>query len=174
MWMAGTSGKSGKENKSPRNTSSEEETGNPTRDKLAGLPFETASELKAARQEINLSVWRRLEEARQMNDLLARPEFSFVSKEFEKGFLCAYGERQQNIAHVFSDPKEGGIKVLINKELTESGPSAEIVGVMVKSLSASFAETYYKAKGILPNSDSTAMTKDLIKAMADAISSPKG
>ncbi len=126
---------------------------NVTIEKLTGLPFENARELKEAQEELRLRVWRRLEEAKIIDELLQRGEYKFWSQEFKEGLTCSYGEKEENLVRVFSDGK--GIKININRALAESSSSSEeLLGVLVKSMSESFATTYYKAKGILPITDS--------------------
>ena len=122
---------------------------NPTTERLNGLPFASAAELKAAQHEILLAVWARLEQARAIDELTKREEYQFWREEFAQGLVCAYDDVNNPLMRVFSDSP--GIKVTINRELTTTMPSSEnIVGVLVKAMSESFANTYYKAKGILP------------------------
>ena len=122
---------------------------NVTTERLAGLPFETASELKAAQQEIFLATWARLEQARAIDELTKRDEYQFWREEFAQGLVCAYGEVTDALVRVFSDSP--GIKIAINQDLVMRVPASEaILGVLVRSMSESFANTYYRAKGILP------------------------
>lgn len=122
---------------------------NVTLEKLAGLPFKTASDLKKAQEEVQLVIWRRLEEAKAIDSLTQREEYKFWRDEFEAGLVCGYGEKDENLVRVFSDGP--GIRVNINKELADTIPSSkDLLGVLVKSMSEAFANTYYKAKGILP------------------------
>jgi len=122
---------------------------NVTLEKLAGLPFKTATDLKKAQEEVQLAIWRRLEEAKAIDTLTKRDEYKFWRDEFEAGLVCGYGEKDGNLVRVYSNGP--GIKVNINEELAGSIPSSEtLLGVLVKAMSESFASTYYKAKGILP------------------------
>lgn len=125
---------------------------NPTLERLAGLPFSTATELKAAQHEVLLAAWTQLERARVIHELTQRDEYGFWREEFARGLVCDYGEDSEELVRVFSE--HPGIKVVVNKALAATIPASEaIVGVLVKSLSESFANTYYKAKGILPTDD---------------------
>jgi len=121
---------------------------NPTIERLAGLPFGSATELKAAQREILLTAWTRLEGAKAIHELTQREEYAFWRDEFARGLVCSYGGADRELVRVFSDSP--GIKIAINQELATTIPVSEtIVGVLVKAMSESFATTYYKAKGIL-------------------------
>lgn len=133
---------------------------NVTFEKLSDLPFKTAKALKDAQHEVHMHIWRRLEEARALHQLLDREEYSFWHKEFQQGLVCGYGEKTDNLVRVYSQGQ--GIQIDINKDLASSVPTSEgLLGTLVKSMSESFATTYYKAKGILPvaGSDSEAEKK---------------
>ncbi len=122
---------------------------NPTTERLSGLPFESASELKSAQHEILLAMWTRLEQARAIDELTKREEYQFWREEFAQGLVCAYDDVSNALMRVYSDSP--GIKITIHRELATTMPTSEnIVGVLVKAMSESFANTYYKAKGILP------------------------
>ena len=122
---------------------------NKTAEKLTGLPFSTAADLKAAQQELLLTAWTRLESAKALHDLTQREEYQFWREEFARGLACSYDGSEKELVRVFSDSP--GIKIAINKELATTIPASEsILGVLVRAMSESFANTYYKAKGILP------------------------
>jgi hypothetical protein len=76
-----------------------------------------------------------------------------VAANLRNGHLvCDYGQESEELVRVFSE--HPGIKIAVNKTLAATIPASEaIVGVLVKSLSESFANTYYKAKGVLPTDD---------------------
>ena len=124
-------------------------TKNPTTEKLTGLPFKSAADLKAAQHEILLATWTRLEEAKALHELTQREEYQFWREEFAQGMACRYGEEARELVRVFSD--RPGINITINPDLVATLPASEaILGVLVKALSEAFASTYYKAKGLLP------------------------
>jgi hypothetical protein len=126
---------------------------NPTTEKLTGLPFKSAMDLKAAQREILLAAWTRLEEAKALHELTQREEYQFWREEFARGLACRYGEENKELVRVFSDSP--GINITINPDLVATLPASEaILGVLVKALSEAFATTYYKAKGILPTDHS--------------------
>jgi len=126
---------------------------NVTHEKLADLPFDSAKALKAAQEHVQLQVWKRMEEARVIHEMLQRAEFSFWHDEFKQGLICAYGEADdRNLVRVHSEGN--GIRIDINKSLADAAPASDaVLGALVKSMSESFASTYYRAKGILPSSE---------------------
>ena len=122
---------------------------NPTTERLAGLPFDTATDLKAAQREILRAARARLEGAKALHELTQREEYAFWREEFPRGLTCSYNGTGEELVRVFSDSP--GIKIAINQQLATTMPASEaILGVLVKAMSESFANTYYKAKGILP------------------------
>ncbi len=122
---------------------------NPTTERLAGLPFSSASELKAAQRDILLAMWTRLEGAKALHELTQREEYQFWREEFAQGLACRYGAADEELVRVFSD--NVGINIAINLELASTIPASEsILAVLIKAMSESFATTYYRAKGILP------------------------
>lgn len=132
------------------------ESKNVTHEKLAGLPFSTAKAWKEAQDAVQMQVWRRMEEAKVINDMIQRPEYQFWTQEFHEGLVCGYGEKgDANLVRVYSNGQ--GIKIAINRSLADAAPSAEaVLGSLVKAMSESFATTYYKAKGILAASEAQA------------------
>jgi hypothetical protein len=123
---------------------------NVTDKKLANLPFKSAKALKDAQDQIKLTAWRRLEEARVINEMLKSEDYQFWHDEFAKGFVCQYVEDDDSsLVKVFSS--ENGIHISINKLIANAAPLEETFFTqLVKSISESFAMTYFKAKGILP------------------------
>lgn len=133
---------------------------NVTFQRLSGLPFKSAAELKQAQEEIRLQTWKRLEQAKAIDELTQREEFGFFMQEFKQGLSCNFENDEESLFRVFSPGK--GIRINVNKELASADPANEtLIGVLVKSVSESFAVTYYRAKGILPTEFATeeALTK---------------
>lgn len=126
---------------------------NVTHEKLSGLPFASAKAWKEAQDAVQMQVWRRMEEAKVINEMLKRPEYKFWTEEFKEGLVCGYGEKgDANLVRVYSDGH--GVKIAINRTIADAAPSAEaVLGSLVKAMSESFATTYYKAKGILSASE---------------------
>jgi hypothetical protein len=124
-------------------------TSNVTHQKLAGLPFSSAKAWKDAQDSVHMQVWRRMEEAKVIHEMLKREEYRFWVNEFKDGLVCAYGEKgDTNLVRVFSEGS--GIRIAINQSLADAAPSVEaVLGALVRAMSESFAMTYYKAKGIV-------------------------
>lgn len=129
---------------------------NVTNEKLAGLPFASAKSWKEAQDSVQMQVWRRMEEAKAIHEMLKRPEYQFWLQEFKEGLVCSYGEKgDTNLVRVYSEGN--GVRIAINRTMADAAPSAEaVLGSLVKAMSESFATTYYKAKGILSASESQA------------------
>lgn len=136
-----------------RSKKTKSESKNVTHEKLSGLPFQSAKAWKEAQDAVLMQVWRRMEEAKVINEMIKRPEYKFWSEEFKEGLVCGYGEKgDANLVRVFSDGH--GVKIAINRSLADAAPSSEaVLGSLVKAMSESFATTYYKAKGILSASE---------------------
>src|SRR5687768_6269964 len=97
---------------------------NVTHEKLAGLPFKSAKAWKEAQDAVLMQVWRRMEEAKVIHEMIDRPEYEFWHKEFKEGLVCEYGEKgDTNLVRVNSDGN--GIKITINRALADAAPSAE-------------------------------------------------
>lgn len=126
-----------------------EKKGNPTLERLAGLPFSSAAELKAEEKLVRLAAWRQLESARAYNELLQREEYAFWDEYFRAGIACRFAKEDGNLVRVFSEGKE--IRVLINNDFAGDGKAPEkMLGALVRSLSETFTLTYFRARGMLP------------------------
>lgn len=139
-----------------KNKSSDKTTtkkANVTNLKLLDVPFKSAKALKDAQDQIRLQVWRRLEEAKILNEMLQQDNYKFWHDEFSHGLVCGYvEEHDMSLVKVFSDGD--GIKININKALAVTAPLGEtVLTQLVRAMSESFATTYYKAKGLLPVTD---------------------
>jgi len=126
--------------------------------KLSNLPFKSAKSLKDAQDQIRLQVWRRLEEAKIIHELLKLEEYSFWHEEFAKGLICGYSEDQDtSLVRVYSDGQ--GIKISINKSLAATAPLGEtVLNQLIKAMSESFSTTYYRAKGLISSNET--LTKE--------------
>lgn len=119
-----------------------------TREKLAGLPFERASDLKKAQDELRFQMWKRLENARLFNELSQKEEYQFIKEEFKHGLSCNYGDEADYLVKVFSEGL--GVKIDINKELVKNFPNSKaFVETLIRSMGDTFSKSYYQAKGIL-------------------------
>ncbi|RPJ79453.1 MAG: hypothetical protein EHM20_01370 [Alphaproteobacteria bacterium] len=139
-----------KTNKIPNSDTKKE---NVTIKKLEDLPFKTAKHLKEAQDQIRMQVWRRLEEAKVINEMLKLDTYSFWHDEFSNGLVCGYADEQDmSLVKVYSEGK--GIKININRSLAATAPLGEtVLNQLIKAMSESFATTYYRAKGLLPNQE---------------------
>src|SRR3989338_4095763 len=90
--------------------------GNITKERLAGTPFSSMSELSAASEEIRRDTWNQLERAKIKKELLSKPEYRFFLDPFRKGMISKYGEQNDNLVRV-SLNDDGGIEVDINEEM---------------------------------------------------------
>jgi hypothetical protein len=140
--------------KKPKDKAEKSGSKNVTHEKLAGLPFKSARAWKEAQDAVLMQVWRRMEEAKIINEMIQRKEYQFWHDEFKQGLVCVYGEKgDENLVRVASNGQ--GVQISINRSLADAAPSAEaVLGSLVKAMSESFANTYYRAKGILPASES--------------------
>lgn len=119
-----------------------------TRQKLEGLPFDTATARKKASDELRYKMWERLENARLFNELAQKPEYQFVLEEFRAGLSCNYGDKTSYLVKVFSEGV--GVKIDINKELVNDIPTSKtFVETLIRSMGDTFSKSYYQTKGIL-------------------------
>lgn len=119
-----------------------------TREKLAGLPFEKAADLKKAQDELRFQMWKRLENARLFNELSQKEEYQFIKEEFKHGLSCNYGSETGYLVKVFSEGL--GVKIDINKDLVKNIPNSKaFVETLIRSMGDTFSKSYYQAKGIL-------------------------
>ena len=100
-------------------------TGNITKERLAGTPFSSMSELNTASDEIRKDTWSQLERAKIKRELIEKPEYSFFLEPFKKGMVCKYGEKNDNLVRVHLN-KEGGIEVDINEEMKSAENSGAL------------------------------------------------
>lgn len=133
-----------------------------TREKLKHTPFESANKLKKASNDIRQKTWEQLEKARIFSELLEKPDFEFVKKEFQAGLKCKYSNTKEYLVKVYS---EGiGVDVDVNEELFKDIPnSIAIVETLLRSLGDTFSKSYYQAKGILPSDPNVEELLNLLK-----------
>ncbi len=133
---------------------------NVTQEKLVDLPFSSAKLLKEAQDEVRLQVWRRLEEAKVIHQMLKKENYKFWTEEFTKGLTCSYEAASSNrLVRVFSN--EEGIHICINRGIADNAPASEaILKTLVKAMSESFSATYYRAKGIVHPSEKGNVDKE--------------
>lgn len=122
---------------------------NPTHAALKGTPFKLMSELKKEEGQVRYEVWKRLSEARVINELIEKEEFAFFRREFRAGIVLTFGTMNEVWVQVYSEGK--GIHVKINNKVTTdaSDPSHRLLEVLLKASTQSFGMLYYTALGII-------------------------
>lgn len=127
-------------------------SGNITKERLAGTPFTSMSEMSAASDELRRDTWNQLERAKIKKELLAKPEYKFFLEPFRRGMVCKYGEKNDNLVRVHLND-EGGIEVDINEEMKSSENSGALLSALIRSTSDSLFSNYLKSMDIiLPSS----------------------
>lgn len=129
-------------------------TGNITKERLAGTPFTSMSEMDSASGDIRRDTWSQLERARIKRELLAKPEYKFFLEPFRKGMICKYGEKNDNLVRVFLS-EDGGIEVDINEEMKSAENSGALLSALIKSTSDSLFSNYLKSMDIIVPSETT-------------------
>lgn len=130
-------------------TKEKEVSGNPTHEKLAGVPFKSASEMKKVQNEIQMNIWKRLEEARVINELSKRPEYKFWEEQFKMGLTCSYGRDKEELVKIYANDN-GGLQINIHERNGRDVSTECLLEVLVKAMSESFGSLYFRAKGMLP------------------------
>ncbi len=123
-------------------------TQNPTRQRLEGVPFSTASELNFAQDKILKEEWEQLEHARARKNLLQREEYTYILDRFRKGVSCEFKTGHNKFCHIYIDD-DGAMQVLIDEKYKAQENSEALLG-LIKSLSEAFESNYLKAMKILP------------------------
>ena len=138
---------------------------NPTEEKLRATPFEHVSDLDMEARAIRLAVWRKFTEARVINELLTKPEHSFVIEEWKAGLVAFYGvDSKEKIFKIFSEGR--GLKLELNKEFTKSLGDHEIKFVegVVRAGIEGYGALYMRAKALIKEFD---YTSDALKKSKD-------
>ena len=87
---------------------------NVTNAKLANLPFRSAKAYKEAQDQIRLQVWKRLEEAKILHEMLNLDEYKFWHEEFANGLNCEFMEtNDSSLVKVHSKNKGINITCLL-------------------------------------------------------------
>lgn len=125
---------------------------NQTKQKLKGTPFNSADELKSARNQIKMQIWEQLEKAKALKELLCKDEYSHLKEEldeeFKEGLGFRYSNHSEPLVKILSNG--AGIEIEINEELSKGDkPGNDLVQAIARSLSASFSNSYYQTKGVV-------------------------
>jgi len=135
---------------------------NKTREYLDELPFNSVKELKEFKSAIERKAYEKLIQAQFLKKMAQKEDFSFWKEEFEQGLICKYGKKE--ILKI-NRLDRGGTEVSIDSSISQL--PEEIVSILfqsgglIKAISSSFLELYYKVNGFLP--DSTEESTEIIK-----------
>ncbi|MGE4233073.1 MAG: hypothetical protein AB7F43_07070 [Bacteriovoracia bacterium] len=100
----------------PRASNNKSPKRNPTEERLRATPFESTNEMGQEETAIRKEVWEQLTRARVIDELLTKPEFSFVLDEWKSGLICFYGEgggQKGTVYRIFSEGR--GMKLELNE-----------------------------------------------------------
>lgn len=126
-----------------------ETAGNITHEKLAGLPFKMATEMKKEQTDIHMNVWKRFEEAKFIYELSQKPEYKFWNEKFQKGITCSYGHEKEELVKIFAD-KKGALQININEKNRNDVSAESLLEILIKTMSESFGDLYFRAIGVIP------------------------
>lgn len=138
---------------------------NSTDEKLRASPFSEVSQLDDEEKAIRLLVWKRFTEAKIVDELLTKPEFSHVTEELKAGLSCVYkGNAKDQIYKIFSEGQ--GLKLELNKTFAESMGTDEIKFFQgaVQAGIEGFGAIYFQVKGLLSKPVSTAYSENSANA----------
>jgi hypothetical protein len=122
---------------------------NATEEKLRATPFSGVEALDQEEQAIRLAIWRRLTEARVIDELLTKPEFKGVQEELSSGLVCSLSASLgEHLFRVSSGPR--GLRLEVNKNVADSlgDNRGEFLQSLVKAGVESFGAIYLHAKGM--------------------------
>jgi len=127
---------------------------NKTRETLEGVPFSSIKELKEFKDAVERKAFEKVIKAKFIKEISQKEEYSFWEKEFENGFSCMYGDRE--IMKV-NRKEDGGMGISISTSIAQLPEEIiEILfksGALIKAVSGSFADTYYRINGFLADKD---------------------
>jgi hypothetical protein len=129
---------------------------NATEERLRATPFDGVDNLDAEENAIRLDVWRRLTEAKVVEELLTKPEFSHVVEELKAGLSCSlHGTGKDQMYKISSEGR--GLKLEVNKKFADSLGDHQVrffQGVVQAGIEG-YGALYMQVKGLLkrPNVD---------------------
>lgn len=158
--------------KMPKAPSNKTPKKNSTEEKLRATPFSEVTELDTEENAIRMSVWKRFTEAKVVEELLTKPEFSYVTDELKAGLACSIlgNTSKDQIYKIFSEGK--GLKLEVNKKFADSMGEHQVKffqGVVQAGIEG-YGSLYLQVKGLInhhtnsggldnSNSSSTKTTK---------------
>lgn len=124
---------------------------NQTKQKLKGTPFNSADELKSARNQLRMQIWEQLEKAKILNELLNKEEYSSLKEElnaeFKEGLKIGYANYNKPLFKIFS--RGVGIEFEISEDQVQNHENGnDLVRAITSSLSSSFLSSFYQTKGV--------------------------
>lgn len=130
------------DNRSPRRNTTEE--------KLRATPFEGVDALDAEEKAIRLDVWRRFTEAKVVDELMTKNEFTHVKEELKAGLSCSVlGSSKDQMYKISSEGH--GLKLEVNKKFAESLGEHQVKffqGVVQAGIEG-YGALYMQVKGLL-------------------------
>lgn len=123
---------------------------NSTEEKLRATPFSEVSDLDTEENAIRMSVWKRFTEAKVVEELLTKSEFSHVTEELKAGLSCSLnGGTKDQIYKIFSEGT--GMKLEVNKKFADSMGEHQVKffqGVVQAGIEG-YGSLYLQVKGLL-------------------------
>ena len=120
---------------------------NPTKKKLAGLPFASAAEMRKEEEEIIRNAWRDMTRSKVILELTRRDEFAFFKKFFAGGLSCKLGDGTELLKVSLDDD---GMQILVNQQIAAG--SAQIASGMeslIRGLSDTLMRNYLESLGVI-------------------------
>ncbi len=142
---------------------------NSTEEKLRATPFSQIDSLLAEEKLIRQSVWRRLTEAKIIEELLTKPEFNHIANELKAGLSCYY--KTENSDQLYKISSDGqGLKLEINEELSDSLGShhAETLKNLIQAGIEGYGGIYMHLKGLGSKGDTKETNEKILDSHVSA------
>jgi len=138
----------------PKTSNNTKPKKNATEEKLRATPFDDVSELDQEENKIRVLIWKKLTEAKVIEELMSKPEFSFILNELKNGFNCRLvdiqiTEQSNDIYKISSDGN--GILLEINKNFIAlmGDEQFKFYQGVVQAGVEGYGSLYYQLKGLL-------------------------
>lgn len=143
----------------PRSRDNTRQLKNRTEERLRATPFDEVSQLEAEEQQIRLSTWQRLTEAKVFAEMLTKGEFALVKEELKAGLSCKLdgASEKERIFHIYS--KGTGIQLDLNESYVQSLGDNQIPLLQgtIQAGIAGWGSLFWQAKGLLPRPGSATL-----------------
>lgn len=134
---------------------------NSTEEKLRATPFSEVTDLDTEENAIRMSVWKRFTEAKVVEELMTKAEFSHVTEELKAGLSCSLnGGTKDQIYKIFSEGK--GMKLEVNKKFADSMGEHQVKffqGVVQAGIEG-YGALYLQVKGLLNRQSSSGVNEN--------------